>query len=280
VTYRSIAFPSLDAMIDYRKNAPFACEANRLICEASNAHHHAKGDNAKGKFWNGHTPESLLRDALTPPAELVQRVGDFRDELLKTIDLPPITKRKRVMYQEQGSELDPEMVSRRQPNPWEDIRRVQHRQARVLNVGVNLAVAWNAPPSATFWRGAAVAAICDILTDRHCSVGVTAFAAVERAAKYDRNSDHLITCTVKRPDMPVDIGAISMCLAEIAFYRIVFIMSRVKHMPVRSTSHTGISRLLTPTESTGFDVIVDHDCMTKTAAIKAITESVLFAQNV
>ena len=87
------------------------------------------------------------------------------------------------------------------------------------------------------WRGAAAAALADILTQRGVNVEIVAFWTIGRISN---RSDMVVSrYVVKRADMPLDLGAVAVALAEIAYARLICLYGLGRHMQGILSKHMG-----------------------------------------
>lgn len=215
------------------------------------------------RWGNYYTMEKLLDAIGNPPAELVEAVDAMRAELTAEL-APPTTARRRVRRgQEFGDELDSDRWLVRDLAPWD--RNVREQQPkRTVTIGVNLTVSCMQRAETLLYRGAAAVALADILTARGVNVGIVAFWS---CSNISTRVDKIVSrYTVKRPDMPLDLGAVTTALSEIAFARIVGLYGLGRHVPGELHRGMGVCEKLPVQDRRGFDYFLESDVTSRTAA--------------
>jgi len=86
-------------------------------------------------------------------------------------------------------------------------------------VGVNLSTSWDARPQDVVYRGAAAAAVVDILTSRGVAVEVRAMKTLK---DWTASPASALVVTVQASDSPMDIGALSSALSDLGIVRLGF----------------------------------------------------------
>lgn len=260
ITFESVGEVVVDALADYAQN-----ETNRRKM-ADDVARHMTGSS---RWANYYTKESLLAAIAKPPAHLIDAVETMRKSLMEEVCPPQASRRKVRRNQEFGDELTPEAVLTRSLTPWERMSR-ENVSARRVTLGVNLSVSARQQPEELLWRGAAAAALCDILTSRGLSVEIVAFWSIRNVSSLSARA--VAKYVVKRSEMPLDLGAVSVALAEIAFARLAALFAMARHMPgVLDNCLGNPERSLPEADAKGIDFLADANITTQTAAVAWLT---------
>lgn len=254
ITFDSVGDALRDAMSDYAQN-----EYNRKLL-AERMREHLTGNDGWANYF---TRDRLLDTIANPPKELTDAVEQMRQTLVDEVS-PPVSSRRRVRRnQETGDELDPEQVLARSLTPWDRMTR-ETQPRRSVTIGVNLSVHAGRRAEHLLWRGAAAAALADILTQRGVNVEVVAFWSIsDMSSKVGRVVSRYI---VKRADMPMDVGAVSVALAEIAYARLVALYGLARHIPGRLHYGLGSCQSLPQQDREGIDYLAEQDITDRPAA--------------
>ena len=216
--------------------------------------------------WSNHfTRDRFLRELSKPARHLMEAVDRMREKLIGDV-VQPTTPRRRVRHgQEFGDELDVDRYLARDPLVWDrSVREVQPR--RTVTIGCNLAVNAHVKPEELLYRGAAALALADILTSRGVSVGIVAFDSIQQPT--DLVEHGVIRYTLKDSLMPLDLGAITFSLCEIAWFRIVGAVGGSRHWPGRLNMSLGRAANLPEADRQGLDYLVDADVLGEEAAVE------------
>jgi len=256
ITFDSVGQAVVDATTDYAQN-----EGNRVFLAERMAFHMS---DAVGDEWtNFYTRSKLLDVIANPPQHLLDSVEQMRQSLVDEIS-PPVSTRRRIRRnQDFGDELTPESVLVRSLTPWERMTR-ENQPKRSVIIGVNLTVHGDQKPEHLLWRGAAAAALADILTQRGMNVEIVAFWTIGTMSSTSRMV--VARYIVKRPDMPLDLGAVSVALAEIAFARLVALYGLARHMT--GVLHDGLRccEKLPISDRSGIDYLAEANITSCSAA--------------
>jgi hypothetical protein len=254
ITFDSVGEAVIDSLADYAQNA-----GNKALL-SDRMRSHLDGHDSWANYF---TREKLMDVIANPPRELLESVDEMRRQLVDEIS-PPVCSRRRVLRnQEWGSELEAESVLVRSLTPWERMAR-ETQPRRSVTIGVNLTVHAAQRAEHLLWRGAAAAALADILTSRGLNVEVVAFWTI----------GHMSTeCTmtvakyvVKRADMPMDVGAVAVALAEIAYSRLVALYGLARHIPGELSLSLGTCERLPAPDRAGIDYLAEADVTSRGAA--------------
>ena len=107
------------------------------------------------------------------------------------------------------------------------------------------------------------AALANILTQRGLNVEVVAFWTIGEMT----NESKMVVAryVVKRPDMPMDTGALAVALSEIAYARLVALYGLARHMPGVLHEGLGSCEKLPAQDRKGIDYL-SEDITSRTAA--------------
>ena len=254
ITFGSVGEAVIDALADYAQN-----EGNRQLI-ADRFEMHCTGSDA---WANCYTREKLLATIENPPKHLLKAVEDMRQQLVDEVS-PPVCTRRRIRHnQEWGDELEAEHVLARSLTPWERMTR-ENQPRRCVTIGVNLTVHSGQRAQHLLWRGAAAAALADILTSRGINVEIVAFWTIGEMSSQTRMV--VSRYVVKRADMPLDVGSVSVALAEIAFARLVALYGLARHVPGVLHDGLGVCETLPPADRAGIDYLAESNITSRSAA--------------
>lgn len=244
---------------------------------AANAANHGTIDNRQftkvfgdPDFYNNHTPGSIQSGIQRCPETLLTQVERIKGRL-EVADLVTAAetsrRRRRLMRRlEMGDELDPQAWLKREPDGWTETR-YQTERRHVARVGVNISVLGSREPDDLLYRGAAAAAVADLLADQGYSVEIVALRAGNNLGGGSR---YVVDLTVKRSDAPMDLGAVTFALSEIAFFRWAVMGATARLFPLTLDDRWGNTQTLPDIDAKGFDVLIDSDVFTERAAIDAV----------
>ena len=261
ITFDSVGEALVDSMADYAQN-----DHNRTFIRDRLASHMSGHDS----WANNFTREKLLATIANPPKRLLDAVEEMRQTLMDEV-CPPVCSRRRVVRnQDFGDELTPESVLVRSLTPWERMSR-ETQPRRSVTIGVNLTVHSGQRAEHLLWRGAAAAALADILTQRGINVEIVAFWSIGRISTHSQMV--VSKYVIKRADMPLDLGAVSVALAEIAYARLVALYGLGRHMPGKLSSSMGHCESLPSQDRAGIDYLAERNVTSREAAESWLRES-------
>ena len=133
-----------------------------------------------------------------------------------------------------------------------------------MTIGVNLTVHSGQRAEHLLWRGAAAAALADILTGRGINVEIVAFWTISDMSTASKMV--VSRYVVKRADMPLDLGAVSVALSEIAYARLVALYGLARHLPGVLSDGLGSCNTLPPQDRAGIDYLAESNITSRTAA--------------
>jgi hypothetical protein len=259
ITFDSVGQAVIDSLADYAQN-----EGNQQFIAGRLAEHMSGKD-----VWANHfTKAKLLEVIENPPKQLLDAVEQMRQSLMDDVCPPVCTRRHVRRNQDFGDELTPESVLVRSLTPWERMAR-ETQPKRSVTIGVNLTVHSTLRAEHLLWRGAAAAALADILSQRGLNVEIVAFWTISGLS----NKSKMVVAryVVKRPDMPLDLGSVSVALAEIAFARLIALYGLARHMPGTLHDALGLCEILPPQDRSGIDYLVETYVTSRDAAESWLT---------
>jgi hypothetical protein len=247
--FGSVGEAVIDAQADYAQN-----EGNRKFIRRRLAEHGVFA--GRGDTWtNRHSYQSLAKALREPPRQIIDAVEQMREQLTREVAPPRQARRRKRRNQEWGDELMPEQVLMRSLNPWERMDR-EMRPIHTATIGVDLSVSGDQKPQELLWRGAAAAALADILTQRGCNVEIVAFWSVEKMTSTVKRV--VAKYMIKRSDMPLDLGSVSVSIAEIAFSRLVALYGLARHVPGKLRHSLGCCGSLPSQDQAGMDYVASQ----------------------
>jgi hypothetical protein len=227
----------------------------------------ARALSGRDDWSNYYTLDRLMAGLSNPPRHLTEAVDRMREKFVGDLGTPCAPRRRVRHGQDFGDELDADRYLARDPMAWD--RSVREQQPRrLVTIGVNLTVNAGVKPEELLYRGAAALALADILTSRGFNVGIVAFDSVYRPT--DQVVHGVIKYTLKDPLMPLDLGAVTFALCEIAFFRVVGAVGGSRHWPGRLCHSLGSAVNLPEADRTGLDYLVDADVLGEEQAVEWI----------
>lgn len=207
--------------------------------------------------WGNHfTPPQFMAELSKPSEHLTDAVDRMREQLIGEVAAPTAPRRKVRRGQEWGDELDVDRFLSRDPSPWD--RNVRERQPRrTVTIGCNLSIDGEAKPEELLYRGAAALALADVLASRGVNVGIVAFYSVGHPTDCVKRG--VVKYVLKDPLMPLDLGAITFALCEIAFFRVVGALGALRHWPGKVSWGLGQPAMLPAADRADLDYLVDED---------------------
>lgn len=224
---------------------------------------------ASDAFYNGYDTPGIVAALSNPPAPIIAAVDGIKRRIEATVTPPTICRRRVVRRLDMGDELDPMAWARRDPDGWSEVRR-ERKAAPIVHIGVNASVHCKRRPADLLYRGAAAAALVDLLTDRGVSVSVTLFSSTRGLEQCRPDDRSVARVLVKAADRPMDVGAMAVALAEIAFFRLVMIGLNIRCARRKVEPCCGWPELLPAADGADFDIVLDSDVLTESGAISVI----------
>ena len=213
-------------------------------------------------FTNGYSLDRAVRELSDPP-RCAARVRELA-EGLALHDAP--MGRRLARRRDDGDELDAGAWVRRETDGWSRMERTR-RVPRVIRVAVNVASHCGMTPDMLFWRGAAACALADALESRGDRAEVVAYTA--GTGRFARNGGamEIVEVMVKRAESPMDADGMALVLGEIGFYRTAFFAALIAGAGAREVHRSlGSSQTMPPEYRAGYDIVIDNDITSETAA--------------
>lgn len=227
---------------------------------------------ATAKWANHYDEERFLHDVDSPPQHLLDAIEQMKQHVTDCCDVQAglMPQRKIRRGREWGDDIDVDRYVNRDPFMWDRCER-EPRPSRTVNIGVNLVCGCRLKPEHLLYRGAAALALADVLTTKGYNVGITAFTSTVAPASGVELAVNRYT--IKRPDMPLDLGALAMSLCEIAFYRLVCVCGHARHFRSAIAAGNGFVRKLPGRDAAEVDYLIDSDVVTERRAIEWLRDS-------
>lgn len=264
--FRLFHFPSVSRIVEYALgDAPCSHPLNEERLRDFWERHEGSA-----RYWNGHTVESVLAELRCPSRARLEAVYELREKI--RLSLPPrpsVSRRVRVGMPD-GEELDPMAWIGRDPDGWAGLVRAERpSSSRLVRIAVNLAASCEKSQEEFLHRGAAIAALADLLTSRGRSVEVVAFTAA--VDSWRRGGEYAERIVVKRSGDPLDLPMLSLCLAEIAFFRVVCLSAMIKFAKSMCHYGLGIPRSTPKSLTRDFDAVAEFTILNKAAAVAFVS---------
>lgn len=214
----------------------------------------------EGTPWFGGARRSGASSIVSSPDPRVMEAVDAAKRAIEDEVVPP-TRRRRKMRRnrEDGDEIDPDAVLSRRTDGWTRMERTR-RPTHVVSVAVNTCIADGTDPRVLVNRGAMAAAIADLLTDVGCSVEV-----VSVVGSFGTSPEVGVTSlgvTVKRPEDPMDLGAVATGCADLRFFRLLGLGALILTCPGVVRPHLGSPRRMDTEDRSRYNIVVDANVST------------------
>ena len=216
-------------------------------------------------YYNGYTVSMMLKCIENPPTDLMMRVDELRRQIESGIEVESGRRRRVIRRLDAGDEVDPFAYAMGEVDCWSEARMVNAVKP-VVRIAVNVVVSAMYGPETVVWRGAAAAALADILTIQGYSVELYAFEAVENFSDEPDEFRSVSKVIVKHSDMPIDLPSMAFALSEIAFFRIVMMSAGGRCLTGRIRLGWGRPVDLPPKETAEADIVIDQHIRSKEAA--------------
>jgi hypothetical protein len=207
-----------------------------------------------------------------PPAEILRAVDVVRERIESIMDVPTQVTRRRRYGLDDGAELDPIAWVQRDPYGWSDTLR-EPKPKRIIRIGVNLTLVWWRKQEELVYRGAAVLAMADILSSLGHDVEIVAYDVGDN---FGLNRKRVVaTVPVKQSDAPMNLAAIAVSIAHVAFLRTVIFPAIYR--VIQSTGEEGCGQQIgnIPEElARTYDIVVEKDTYTLDQAVDAVRSAV------
>lgn len=253
----SIGEAVADASRDYAQNE-YSRKKVQWIYDAHNA-------DQGGDAWTNHYSRASLAAALNnPPAAILQAIEDMRAQI--DAEFPaPCRPRRRIRHGlDFGEELDADRFLAREPNCWDRSVRVP-RPKLTVGIAVNVAIEWDRKAEHLLYRGAAILALADALTERGFSVGIDLLSATYKPTSTVTKA--VGRFVIKRPEQPLDLGSLALAACEIAFARLAVFVPQGRHLPGKLKKGLGRPMTLPAADRARYEYAADADVLSREAAV-------------
>lgn len=218
------------------------------------------------QYYDGAT-ESTCKEWLNHARKhVVDAVDSIRQEIERSFEMPTRKRRRLARHLEDGAELDPQAWLERKSDGWSDMVREQ-RDAKTVTVAVNVTVNSNRTPEQLLWRGAAAAAIVDILESRGTATNLIVYTCTDNPSDADYKVE--MRTTVKSSDQPLDISAVATACAEIGFFRLVMINNQCHATTYGARASCGRATILSQAEKSKYAYVIDGDVFDRASAVES-----------
>ena len=218
------------------------------------------------KWANYHTLETLT-DASRSTPKYLEEIEQYKREIeTEAFEYTkPMPRRRLARGLEHGDEIEVDRYMMRNPNMWMRMTR-ELKPQRVVNIGINIGVAWDVTQDELLARGAACLALVDVLTTRGYSVGVKMFSA-----SYDASTETnwcIKTLDLKRPEMPLDTASLSLAMCDIGFYRCGMLVASLRRCPGTIHDSFGHTRPVPEKYRKDIDFFIEQNVKSRSKAVE------------
>lgn len=216
--------------------------------------------------WVGYLTQQRAREYLTAaPAALRNEIAVVREQIKDAIPVPATRRRKRRHNLDDGCELDPEAVLRRETNAWSAIE-FKERAKSTVSIAINASVASSASGHALLARGATALALTDALTEMGKSVEVTLFTCSRGIVHNAENSYAQIEIVLKHAQTPSNEDTLIFAATHFGFMRYLILPAIMRAMPACVDIGMGFVMPLPKQKARQFDIVIDTNvCDTRDA---------------
>lgn len=228
---------------------------------------------AGGSYYGTGSLAKVQADLLNPPKDIVAIIDEAKDAIRNRIELP-VQPRRRVRHNlEQGDELDPVAWVTRNPDGWSDVLK-ERQTKRCIKIGVNINAPWSSKPNHLAWRGAAACALADCITELGHNVEVVVFEVGANISP-DTKYGEFIELTVKPMNAPLDVAALAVSCASIAFTRCVMLTAKLRMVNTYHAGHgLGHTTHVSAEDTKNIDFMLEAQVCDKESAISYVLERV------
>lgn len=221
------------------------------------------------RWYDGMTPTLAKKYAEDPPKRITDAVDAMRRELEEQVEPPQRSRRRRRSRLDDGVEIDPEAVCRREIDGWSDMTRA-FKQHGVFSLALNASCSAIREPHALLYRGAAACAVSDIAEAQGLSTELEVFANFSGAfysSAPHRNA--VVRVRAKNAGTPWSIGSVATAASHIGFLRLVICAAML-----RAAEHPVVIGLGIPGRAPDWlkmqsDSVIEANVVTKDGAIQA-----------
>lgn len=214
-------------------------------------------ENANSRWYNYYDLSRVTRELETPP-ECGAAVKQLADDLEEQHQFTE--KKRKVRHRlPDGDDLDPVAWAQRDPEGWS--ATVKEQQAKgVIRIAVNIVVSAGKDPEDLFYRGAAAAALADVLEGAGYSTEIVGFISVQGFYSKKRKSHNaVLSVTLKEPDQMLDVNSVALATAEIGFFRVIGLAALTVSTEKEIAAGMGRPGDLPDGMKENFDIILDAD---------------------
>ncbi len=182
----------------------------------------------RGNDWNGHSTLKKVGEALLVPTPKMNAVITTGDALFDSEDWATEKPRRKIKRRlEDGDEIDVERWMDREPDMWEESKKVKGPRFGV-RIGVNVSTSAYVGTDGFKWRTSAVVAILNICEELHIPCEVVCYEATRNYAYVNGN---VVNCNlsfpVKRPEHLLDIDLLGYVLGDKSFFRVAILGAEI-----------------------------------------------------
>ena len=215
--------------------------------------------------WNGHSTLKKVGEALLEPTPKMNAVIATGESLFDSEDWATEKPRRKIKRRlEDGDEIDVERWIDREPDMWEESKKVKGPRFGV-RIGVNVAAAGSVGLDGFRWRTSAVVAILNICEELNIPCEVMCY---HRADEFTHSDCNVRTkFPVKRPEHLLDIDLLAYVLGDRSFFRCAVLGSEVisvAEVGERADSGLGYPREWNKPEPNEF--ILSRSCLNESVA--------------
>lgn len=170
--------------------------------------------------WNGNHTLSMVAEELLEPAPKMASVLESGSSLFDSDDWATEKPRRKVLRRlDEGDEIDVDRWLQREPDMWEESRKVQGSRFGV-RIGVNIATSAHVGEEGFKWRTSAVVAILSICEELQIPCEVMCYEQTTDYVSIDGDSLGLFfEFPVKRSEHLLDIDLLGYVLGSRSFFR-------------------------------------------------------------
>jgi hypothetical protein len=223
----------------------------------------------EGDRWVNYATRKKLTEWMTSaPSHLLERVERFKERIQDKVALPTKQRRKRIRRQETGDELDPVAWVQRDPNGWDDTKKISVPR-NSIKIGFNYSTPGSMPAEALLVRGAIVAALADLLSQQGNNVEVVGF---DTGYGLGDCASFVMTTVIKPMEAPLDLSSLCVAAAEIGFYRVVVVPASIVFASAKCHSGPCACGPLPSAEKKSMDIVVEWRQTSEDAAVEYVLE--------
>lgn len=172
--------------------------------------------------WNGGVCMGKTADQIAnPPADMMEQANRMIEEIesFTASIVRPTAKRKMIRGLDDGSELNVDRFLSADVNMFDDMRTAYRAVAnKRIRLAVNVGANCGRGQAELLHRGCAIVALANFLTSTGAAVEVTAIrSGIHRTSMLDIAD--CVTVVVKQAHMPLDVSAMIVPCASMAFAR-------------------------------------------------------------